>query len=119
MRIPIVIYSLFVLIRDVLGFFDQILTHPAMFEQPDSGIVIAALARVSQWIFRSHAGNPAGFSSPADCQVRPFIAPFGRIGCCLLAADLHAARSRTTKSYLQLRLGGDQLNRQHLVSRYG
>lgn len=51
MRIPIVVYSLFVLIRDVLGFFDQILTHPAVFEQPDGGIVIAALARVSQWIF--------------------------------------------------------------------
>jgi protein-S-isoprenylcysteine O-methyltransferase Ste14 len=51
MRIPIVAYSLFVLIRDVLGFFDQILAHPAMFEQPDGGLVIAALARVSQWIF--------------------------------------------------------------------
>jgi protein-S-isoprenylcysteine O-methyltransferase Ste14 len=51
MRIPIVAYSLFVLIRDVVGFLDQILTHPAMFEQPDGGVVIAALARMSQWIF--------------------------------------------------------------------
>jgi len=51
MRIPIVAYSLFVLSRDCFGFFDQIVMHPAMFEQPDSGIVIAALARVSQWMF--------------------------------------------------------------------
>jgi protein-S-isoprenylcysteine O-methyltransferase Ste14 len=51
MRIPTVVYSLFVLIRDVLGFLDQILIHPAMFAQPDGGIVIAVLARISQWIF--------------------------------------------------------------------
>jgi protein-S-isoprenylcysteine O-methyltransferase Ste14 len=51
MRIPIVAYSLFVLIRDVLGFLDQILTQPAAFEQSNRGIVIAALARISQWIF--------------------------------------------------------------------
>jgi protein-S-isoprenylcysteine O-methyltransferase Ste14 len=51
MRIPIVAYSLFVLSRDCFGFFDQILAHSAMFEQPDSGVVIAALARVSQWMF--------------------------------------------------------------------
>ena len=51
MRIPIVAYSLFVLIRDVLGFVDQILAHPAMFAPPDGALVIAALARVSQWIF--------------------------------------------------------------------
>lgn len=51
MRIPIVAYSLFVLSRDCFEFFDQIVMHPAMFEQPDSGIVMAALARVSQWMF--------------------------------------------------------------------
>jgi protein-S-isoprenylcysteine O-methyltransferase Ste14 len=51
MRIPIMAYSLFVLSRDCFGFFDQIVTHPALFAQPDSGIVIAALARVSQWMF--------------------------------------------------------------------
>jgi len=51
MRIPIVAYSLFVLSRDCSGFFAEILAHPAMFAQPDSGVVVAALARVSQWIF--------------------------------------------------------------------
>jgi protein-S-isoprenylcysteine O-methyltransferase Ste14 len=51
MRVPIVAYSLFVLIRDFLGFVDQIMAHPAMFAQPDGGVVIAALARVSQWMF--------------------------------------------------------------------
>ncbi len=51
MRIPAVAYSSVVLIRDILGYCDQIVTHPAMFEQPDSGMVIAALARISQWMF--------------------------------------------------------------------
>jgi protein-S-isoprenylcysteine O-methyltransferase Ste14 len=51
MRIPIVAYSLFVLSRDCFGFFDQIVAHPAVFEQPDGGVVVAALARVSQWMF--------------------------------------------------------------------
>ncbi len=51
MRIPIVAYSMFVLGRDCFGFVDQILAYPVTFEQPDSGVVIAALARVSQWIF--------------------------------------------------------------------
>ena len=40
-----------VLFRDVLAFSDQILTHPATVGRPDSGLVIAALARVSQWMF--------------------------------------------------------------------
>ncbi len=51
MRIPILAYCLYVLSRDILAFSDQILTHPAMVEQLDSGVVIAALARVSQWMF--------------------------------------------------------------------
>lgn len=51
MRIPIVAYSLFVLGRDVLGLLDQILANPAAFEQPNGGVVIAVLARISQWIF--------------------------------------------------------------------
>jgi protein-S-isoprenylcysteine O-methyltransferase Ste14 len=51
MRIPIIVYSLFALLRDVLGFVDQIMAHPEIFAQPDGGVVIATLARVSQWMF--------------------------------------------------------------------
>ena len=51
MRIPIVAYSLFVLTRDVVGFFDQMLTQPAVFAQVDGGLVIATLSRISQWLF--------------------------------------------------------------------
>jgi protein-S-isoprenylcysteine O-methyltransferase Ste14 len=50
MRVPIVAYSCFVLGRDVLGLFQQIAHTPAMFEQPDAGVLIALLARVSQWV---------------------------------------------------------------------
>jgi len=51
MRIPIVAYSLFVLSRDCFAFFDQILSHPEMFDRLNGGVVVAALARVSQWMF--------------------------------------------------------------------
>lgn len=53
MRIPIVGYSLFVLGRDVLGFCEQVATQPAALQEVDAGIAVAALARVSQWIFIS------------------------------------------------------------------
>lgn len=51
MRIPILVYCLCVLFRDALAFSDQILTHSATVGRLDSGLVIAALARVSQWMF--------------------------------------------------------------------
>jgi protein-S-isoprenylcysteine O-methyltransferase Ste14 len=51
MRIPIVAYSLFVLARDVCGFFDQVLAQPALFAQADGSLVIATLSRISQWMF--------------------------------------------------------------------
>jgi protein-S-isoprenylcysteine O-methyltransferase Ste14 len=51
MRTPIIAYSLFVLARDTLSLLGQIQASPEAFEQPDSGVVIAMLARISQWIF--------------------------------------------------------------------
>jgi len=51
MRIPIVTYSLFVLARDVHSFFEEIVAHPAMFEQPDGRVIMATLACASQWMF--------------------------------------------------------------------
>lgn len=51
MRLPIVVYSFFVLVRDVVAFCDQIVAHPELFDQPDGGVIIATLARVSQWMF--------------------------------------------------------------------
>ncbi len=51
MRCPIVVFSLFVLCRDILAFWQQVLQNPGLFEQLDGGMVIAMLARVSQWMF--------------------------------------------------------------------
>ncbi len=51
MRCPIVVYCSFILFRDVLAFCQQVQQHPVVFEQFDSGIVIAMLARISQWMF--------------------------------------------------------------------
>lgn len=51
MRIPVVSYSSFVLMRDVFGFWQQVAAQPVVFLQPDGGIIIATLARVSQWMF--------------------------------------------------------------------
>jgi protein-S-isoprenylcysteine O-methyltransferase Ste14 len=51
MRIPIVAYCLFVLFGDVHSFSNSILTFPAVLTQPGSDVVIAGLARASQWMF--------------------------------------------------------------------
>ncbi len=51
MRCPIAAYSAFVLYRDVAAFLQQALHDPGLFERPDGGVVIAALARISQWMF--------------------------------------------------------------------
>ncbi len=51
MRIPIVGYSLLILGRDVLGFYEQVTTQHTAFHQLDGAVALAALARASQWIF--------------------------------------------------------------------
>lgn len=51
MRCPIAAYSSFILYGDVYGFCQQVLQDPSMFERPDDGMVIAMLARISQWMF--------------------------------------------------------------------
>src|ERR1700752_2138119 len=51
MRFPIMIYCSFILFRDVAAFFQQVSQDPIVFEQIDSGIVVAMLARISQWMF--------------------------------------------------------------------
>lgn len=51
LRVPIVAYSLFVLIRDLFSFADQILVDPARFERFDTALAVAVLARVSFWMF--------------------------------------------------------------------
>jgi protein-S-isoprenylcysteine O-methyltransferase Ste14 len=51
MRLPIVFYSLYALLHDVIGFFGQVAHEPALWASPDAGVIIAALARVSQWMF--------------------------------------------------------------------
>ena len=51
MRCPIMVYCSFILFRDVAAFCQQVLQDPTVFEQFDSGIIIAMLARISQWMF--------------------------------------------------------------------
>ena len=51
MRCPIAAYSLFILYGDVYGLCQQVLQDPSLFERLDDGIVIAMLARISQWKF--------------------------------------------------------------------
>ncbi len=49
MRFPIVAYSLFVLGNDMLSFYEQMLHGSVLLISPNG--IIAALARVSQWMF--------------------------------------------------------------------
>ncbi len=51
MRCPVVVYCSFLLFRDVVAFCQQVAQDPVVFEQFDSGIVVAMLARISQWMF--------------------------------------------------------------------
>jgi protein-S-isoprenylcysteine O-methyltransferase Ste14 len=51
MRLPVVLYSLCVLIHDVAVFSAQVAVEPGLWEHPDAGMMVATLARVSQWMF--------------------------------------------------------------------
>jgi protein-S-isoprenylcysteine O-methyltransferase Ste14 len=51
MRLPIVLYSLYALVHDVIGFSAQVAQEPAAWAQADAGVIVATLARVSQWMF--------------------------------------------------------------------
>jgi len=51
MRLPIVLYSFYVLIHDVVGFSQQVAQEPALWAHPDGGVIVATLARISQWMF--------------------------------------------------------------------
>jgi len=51
MRLPIFLYSLYALIHDVIGFSEQVAQDPATWAHAGAGVIIATLARVSQWMF--------------------------------------------------------------------
>ncbi len=51
MRLPIVLYSLYALVHDVVSFSGQVAQEPAVWAHADAGVIVATLARVSQWMF--------------------------------------------------------------------
>ena len=51
MRLPIVLYSLYALVHDVISFSAQVAQDPATWAHADAGVIVATLARVSQWMF--------------------------------------------------------------------
>jgi protein-S-isoprenylcysteine O-methyltransferase Ste14 len=51
MRLPIVFYSFYALVHDVVSFSGQVAQEPAVWAHADAGVIIASLARVSQWMF--------------------------------------------------------------------
>ncbi len=51
MRLPIFLYSLYALVHDVIRFSGQVAQEPAVWAHADAGVIIATLARVSQWMF--------------------------------------------------------------------
>jgi protein-S-isoprenylcysteine O-methyltransferase Ste14 len=51
MRLPIVLYSFYALVHDVINFFGQVAHDPALWAHADGGMIVATLARVSQWMF--------------------------------------------------------------------
>jgi protein-S-isoprenylcysteine O-methyltransferase Ste14 len=51
MRLPIFLYSLYALVNDVISFSVQVAQDPAMWAHVNVGVIVATLARVSQWMF--------------------------------------------------------------------
>jgi protein-S-isoprenylcysteine O-methyltransferase Ste14 len=51
MRLPILVYSLYALVHDVIGFSEQVAQESAIWAHADANVIIATLARVSQWMF--------------------------------------------------------------------
>jgi protein-S-isoprenylcysteine O-methyltransferase Ste14 len=51
MRCPLIVYSSFILFRDVSGFCHQAAQDPLLFSHFDVNIALAFLARISQWMF--------------------------------------------------------------------
>lgn len=51
MRCPIMIYCAFILFGDVGSFRQQVLADPSAFQHFDVDVMIAMLARISQWMF--------------------------------------------------------------------
>jgi protein-S-isoprenylcysteine O-methyltransferase Ste14 len=51
MRLPIALYSLYVLTHDVASFYMEVAQAPAAMAHADVGVVVWTLARISQWMF--------------------------------------------------------------------
>jgi len=51
MRLPIFLYSVYALVHDVINFSEQVEQDPSAWAHADAGVIIATLARVSQWMF--------------------------------------------------------------------
>ena len=51
MRLPIALYSFYALGHDAIGFYHDAQDDPAAWAHPDFGLIVATLARVSQWMF--------------------------------------------------------------------
>jgi protein-S-isoprenylcysteine O-methyltransferase Ste14 len=51
MRLPTALYSLYALGHDVIGFYHESQDDPASWAHADFGLIVAMLARVSQWMF--------------------------------------------------------------------
>jgi protein-S-isoprenylcysteine O-methyltransferase Ste14 len=51
MRLPIFLYSLYALLHDVTNFAEQVADDATTWAHADAGVIIATLARVSQWTF--------------------------------------------------------------------
>jgi protein-S-isoprenylcysteine O-methyltransferase Ste14 len=51
MRLPIFLYSLYALVHDVINFSEEVAQDSAAWVHADASVVIATLARVSQWMF--------------------------------------------------------------------
>jgi protein-S-isoprenylcysteine O-methyltransferase Ste14 len=51
MRLPAALYSFYALGHDVIGFYQDAQSDPGVWAHADFGVIVATLARISQWMF--------------------------------------------------------------------
>ena len=78
MRLPTALYSFSALGHDITGFYHDAQDDPALWAHADFGLIVATLARVSQWMFVALLGllplirhRPVAKSEKACCRALP------------------------------------------------
>ncbi len=107
MRVPLIVYALFLLFADAVAFLDVILAQPSLLSAPTFGVVMTLLARVCQWMFIAlFAILPIFRLRPVAKAngILPRLAPFGAILLSPLFILLERASADLASNFISVTL---------------